>query len=500
MSDKFIKKIMKAINKYNYVVDRYKKFGKTPEIPYRAFVNYADTLMKIGFSEMAEEYLRNASNFAFPCSDALINLGLIRQSANEHKKAIEYFKKAFKKDSKNLRALCLWGYSLSFLDDLEGAYKKYQQAIDIDNKCAEAYAYWGITLIGEQKYKEAREKLELAIEYNPKDVKALFLLASVEIELAFYDDALMKLIFIINVTENNYAAYHNIAYIYFKKKDYEKTVEYAQKTIGIAPFKSEAYLLLGDTYLLMKKYKEAIGIYECAQKNNIRSLFLYISWGSVFQMKRKYNEAIEKYLKGLELCPTQVNDEVYSRLARCYYETKNIEEAKHYAIKTQELNKDNYTSHEVLGDIAFVEQDCDKAIEEYSFCLSNSKSKAITYYKLARCYLLKEDFELANKNYEKSLEYDRDNKNILQEYVHALTIQGKYDEASKKLPTLEKMSEDDLDVLLLSFRVHYNIAKGNVYGYNGMKAIKVADKIRQKYPESFCFEDEYRELTNNSRE
>ena len=271
MSDKFIKKIMKAINKYNYVVDRYKKFGKTPEIPYRAFVNYADTLMKIGFSEMAEEYLRNASNFAFPCSDALINLGLIRQSANEHKKAIEYFKKAFKKDSKNLRALCLWGYSLSFLDDLEGAYKKYQQAIDIDNKCAEAYAYWGITLIGEQKYKEAREKLELAIEYNPKDVKALFLLASVEIELAFYDDALMKLIFIINVTENNYAAYHNIAYIYFKKKDYEKTVEYAQKTIGIAPFKSEAYLLLGDTYLLMKKYKEAIGIYECAEKNNIQS-------------------------------------------------------------------------------------------------------------------------------------------------------------------------------------------------------------------------------------
>lgn len=491
---------MKAINKYNYVVDRYKKFGKTPEIPYRAFVNYADTLIKIGFSEMAEEYLRNASNFAFPCSDALINLGLIRQSANEHKKAIEYFKKAFKKDSKNLRALCLWGYSLSFLDDLEGAYKKYQQAIDIDNKCAEAYAYWGITLIGEQKYKEAREKLELAIEYNPKDVKALFLLASVEIELAFYDDALMKLIFIINVTENNYAAYHNIAYIYFKKKDYEKTVEYAQKTIGIAPFKSEAYLLLGDTYLLMKKYKEAIGIYECAEKNNIQSLFLYISWGSVFQMKRKYNEAIEKYLKGLELCPTQVNDEVYSRLARCYYETKNIEEAKHYAIKTQELNKDNYTSHEVLGDIAFVEQDCDRAIEEYSFCLSNSKSKAITYYKLARCYLLKEDFELANKNYEKSLEYDRDNKNILQEYVNALTIQGKYDEASKKLPALEKISEDDLDVLLLSFRVHYNIAKGNVYGYNGMKAIKVADKIRQKYPESFCFEDEYRELTNNSRE
>ena len=500
MSDKFIKKIMKAINKYNYVVDRYKKFGKTPEIPYRAFVNYADTLMKIGFSEMAEEYLRNASNFAFPCSDALINLGLIRQSANEHKKAIEYFKKAFKKDSKNLRALCLWGYSLSFLDDLEGAYKKYQQAIDIDNKCAEAYAYWGITLIGEQKYKEAREKLELAIEYNPKDVKALFLLASVEIELAFYDDALMKLIFIINVTENNYAAYHNIAYIYFKKKDYEKTIEYAQRTIGMAPFKVEAYLLLGDTYLLMKKYKEAIGIYECAEKNNIQSLFLYISWGSVFQMKRKYNEAIEKYLKGLELCPTQVNDEIYSRLARCYYETKNIEEAKHYAIKTQELNKDNYTSHEVLGDIAFVEQDCDKAIEEYSFCLSNSKSKAITYYKLARCYLLKEDFELANKNYEKSLEYDRDNKNILQEYVHALTIQGKYDEASKKLPALEKMSEDDLDVLLLSFRVHYNIAKGNVYGYNGMKAIKVADKIRQKYPESFCFEDEYRELTNNSRE
>lgn len=449
---------------------------------------------------MAEEYLRSASNFAFPCSDALINLGAIRQASNEHKKAIEYFKKAFKKDSKNLRALCLWGYSLSFLDDYEGAIKKYQQAINLDNKYAEAYVYWGITLISKQKYKEAREKLEQAVEYNPKDIKALFLLASVEIELGLYDEALIKLIFIINVTEYNYAAYHNIAYIYFKKKDYDKTIEYAQKTLGIAPFKVEAYLLLGDTYLLMKKYKEAIGIYECAEKNNIKSLFLYISWGSIFQLKRKYNDAINKYLQGLQLCPTQVNDEIYARLARCYYELKNINEAKHYALKAQELNKDNFTTHEVLGDIHFMEQNCDEAISEYNLCLNNSKSKAITYYKLARCYLIKEAFETANKNYEKSLEYDRNNKNILQEYIQALTIQGKFEEAAKKITTLEKLSNDDLEVLMLSFRVHYNIAKENVYGYNGMKAIAVADRIRQKYPESFCFEEEYKELINNSRE
>lgn len=493
---------MQEVDKFNYAVNDYKKFGKTPEMPYRAFVNYADTLFKVGCIEDAEEMLHNAANFAHTGSDALINLGMIKQAADDHHKAIEYFKKAFKKDPKNTKALCLWGNSLTYLNNTEGAVKKYQQAISLDERSWEAYVYWGLTLMSHHKFTEAKEKLEKAVEYNPKDVRALFMLASVETELGLYDEALLKFTFLIHVTENNYGAYHNIAYIYFKKKMYDKTIEYAQRTIGMAPKKPEAYLLLGDTYLLTKKYDEALGIYECAEKNNIKSLFLYISWGSVFQMRHQYEEAIEKYLKGLELCPDQANDEVYARLGRCYMETGETDEAKIYALKALELEPENFTAQEVIADIYLHTFEFQEALKALNICLKNSKAKAITYYKMALCYDKLFDYEQAKKHYEKSVEYDRENENILFSYIQFLVSQNKIEEADSKMNTLEKISKDkeSLNILQLSFIVNYNIAKGNIYGYNGMKAIAVADKIKEKYPESFRFEDEYRELTSNLRE
>ena len=491
MSDKFLKDIIKKVKKYDNTVKTYTKLGKTPSIPYRAFINYADNLFMLGCTEMAEALLNNAANFASPDSNALINLGMIKQTSDEHEKAIEYFKKAYKKDPLNVKALCLWGNSLTALHDTENAIKKYEKAIEINPKSWEAYLYWGLTLIGEHKYSEAKEKLELSVEYNPKEIRTLFLLASIETELGMYDDALLKYIFIINVTDNNFGAYHNIAYIYFKKKEYEKTIEYAQKSIGIAPFKVESYLLLGDTYLLQKRYKEAAGIYECGEKNNIKSIFMYISWGSIFQMKGKYQEAIDKYLKGIELCPDQANAELYGRLAGCYYEIGDIDNAQMYANKTIELEPKNNMALQVVSDISIQKGDFQKALQTLEICLQKSKTKAVTYHKMAKCYFMLGDIEKSNDCFDKSLEYNRDEKSVLYEYVESLLYQKQYALAEKKLNILEKLSNDELEILSLVFRVHYNLAQ-NVY--NKTKAIKTAQKIKEQYPDKFRYEEQYNEL------
>ncbi len=501
MSGKYIKKILKEVNKFDNIVEKYTKIGKIPAIPYRAFVNLADYLFLTGCIEQSEELLNNAINFVTKSSDAFVNLGFVKQSKNDYAKAIEYYKRAIKKDPKNTKALCLWGNCLSFQNNNEDAIKKYEKAIAIDEKNSEAHLCWGIVLLKQHNYKDAKEKFESAVKYNGKDARALFMLAAVEIELGLYDEALDKLMFIIESTENtNFGAFHNVAYIYFKKKDYEKTVLFALTAISTNPSKIETYLLLGDTYVLMNKINEALNIYKMAEDKGLKSLFLYLSWGSALQKLGKYDKAIEQFNKGIELSQKETNDEIYSRLAKCYYHLNNLEEAKINALKSKEISNDNYLANDVLADIYFQETNYTDAINVLEICLKNAETKSETFLKLARCYNSIGDFDISNKNYEKSIEYDRDNIEKQIEYIKSLNNQKLYETALQKLITLEKKAGDNFEVLCLAFQVNYNIAKGNLYGYNGMKAITVAEKIKEKYPENFSFEEEYKELTSISRE
>ena len=258
--------------------------------------------------------------------------------------------------------------------------------------------------------------------------------------------------------------------------------------------------MLGDTYVLVNKINEALNIYELAENRNLKSLFLYLSWGTALQKNNQYEQAIEKFKQGIEINNNETNDEIYARLAKCNYIIGNKEEAKINAQKAIEISQDNYMANKVLANIYIDEQNYTEAINQLNLCLKNSETKSKTFLSLAQCYKYIQDFEQSNKYYEKSLEYDRENIQTMLEYVESLYQQRNYDKAIKKLITLEKIAGERLEVLCLSFKVNYNIAKGNLYGYNGMKAKTIAEKIKEKYPENYSFEEEYKELTSISRE
>ena len=496
MSDKYIKKILNEVKKLNSAVNQYTKIGKIPAIPYRAFVNLADYLFLTGCIEQSEELLTNAANFVSNSSDALINLGGIKQAAGDYSKAIEYYKKAFKKDSKNTKALCLWGNCLSLQNNMEGAIQKYEKAIEIDSSDGEAYLCLGIMFLKKKQYKEAKEKFDEAIKYKAKDGRPLFLSASVEIELGMFDDALEKLKFIIENTDNNFGAYHNIAYIYFKKKQYQECIQYAQKAIEMMPLKIETYLLLGDTYMLVNNEKKALEVYKTAENNNLKSLFLYLSWGAALQKMQKYDLAIEKFKQGIELNLEEVNEELYARLAKCYYEVKNYDESRFYAKKSIEISDKNYLANEVLADILLEERNFDEAYPHLEKCLKNAETKSTTYLKLARYYIEKNNFSEVCRSFENSIEYDRNNVDTYLEYISYLNRRKEYETALKKLITLEKLAGDRFEVMSLAFEVNYNIAKDDITRYNRVKALSVAEKMKENYPDKFSFEREYNELKN----
>jgi len=494
-SKNLIKKILKDVNKLNSLVNEYTTIGKTPALPWRAFVNLADSLFLTGYFKESEELLNNAILFASNSSDALVNLGAIKQSAGNIGEAIKFYIDAVKKDSKNIKALCLWGNCLSIEGKNNQAVAKYKQALKVEPKAADIYLSWGILLLRQGKYTEAKEKLEFSVQYNLKDARSLYMLSVVEIEVGEYDEALEKLMFIIESTENNFEAYHNIAYIYFKKKDYDKAIAYAQQSLGIFQQKIETYLLLGDTFAILNKEEESLSFYEKAEQNDLKTFFLYLSWGTTLQKFGRYEESIEKLNIATELLTKQVSDELYARIAKSYYEIGDIDSAKVNISKALEIREENLIANETLADIYIKDNDYTSAIKVLNNCVKITENKAQNLAKIARCYSEISELKKSNEYYEKSLEYG-ESIDLRIEYIKSLYNQQEYDKALRKLRTIEAQAGDDFGFLSLVFLVNYNIAKENLYIYNVEKAISVAEKIKEKYPEDFSFASEYIELTN----
>ena len=62
---------------------------------------------------------------------------------------------------------------------------------------------------------------------------------------------------------------------------------------------------------------------------------------------------------------------------------------------------------------------------------------------------------------------------------------------------LEKAAGDRFDILSLVFEINYNIAIQDITKYNRVKAISTAEKLKEKYPDKFKYENEYNKLMGN---
>jgi len=500
LSDKYIvkskdliRKIAEKITKANKIVDDYNKIGKTPAMPCNAFINMANSMYLMGCFREAEDLLQNAAEFPSKSSNALINLGVIKQTTGDYKQAIKFYLSAYKKDKRNTKALGLWGNCLAMLGKPKEAVTKYEHAVKINPEDSEVYLSWGALLIKQKDYPAAKEKLELAVKYNNKDARPLYMLSIVEIETGNLDSALDKLLWIANSTENNFEAFHNIAYIYFKKKDYDSAITYAKKSLAIFQYKVETYLLLGDIYALKNKEKESLQFYEMAEMNNLKTFFLYMSWAVSLQKFNHYEEAIQKLHDANECLSVKKVDEVYARLALSYYRIQSKELAVKNKDKALELNKNNYMANSIAAEIEIDNSNYKEALKFLKICENDFENKGHNYMLTAICYENLDDNKKSKDFYEKAVEYSPNDEEIIMNFGKFLNNNSNYELTKKKLKTICEKTKNTT-ILNLYFEALYNLAKQNNYKYNVEKAIEVAEKSESINGESFPYKSEKEEL------
>lgn len=269
--------------------------------------------------------------------------------------------------------------------------KNYKEALELlkgknsfENKVAyQKVAFFrGIELYNETKYSEALDLFNSSLK-EPRDpifvAKGTFWKAETEYNLTNYNDALIGfkqfdgMAEATSLPENDNLDY-NLAYTYFKLKDYNNASNYFQKFIdknaSDRPRRNDAYLRLADGYFVSSKYQNAINAYDKAiQINEIETDYAAfqkaMSNGYLGKSSTKISELntfIDSYSK------SALRDDAMYELANSYVKSGDTDKAMQmYDRLNSEYRRSAFTSKALLrqGLVYYNGSDNERALTKF---------------------------------------------------------------------------------------------------------------------------------------
>ncbi|MDC0009593.1 tetratricopeptide repeat protein, partial [Winogradskyella sp.] len=269
--------------------------------------------------------------------------------------------------------------------------KNYKEAlillkgkISFENKVAyQKVAFLrGVELYNDTQYNDALDLFNNSLK-EPRDpvfvAKATFWKAETEYNLSNYNDALIGfkqfngLAEAASLPENDNLNY-NLAYTYFKLKDYTNASSYFQKFIDINASdrlrRNDAYLRLADGYFVSSNYQSAIMAYNKAiQLNEIETDYAafqkamsqgYLGKGA--DKRKELNAFIDDYSK------SALRDDAMYELANSYVKSNDIDKAMQmYDRLNSEYKRSAFTSKALLrqGLVYYNSTDNERALTKF---------------------------------------------------------------------------------------------------------------------------------------
>ncbi len=354
-----------AIAQFNKIV------GGNDSVAQNAYYHLGESYLKTGKKLQALNAFKNASEMSFNeqiQEDAALNYAKVSYEIGNSYQAVPDVLNAFiQKYPKSPAKLEIE----NLLIDSYITSKNYQGALDLleKNKSSNKAAYQkvafyrGLELYTDGNYSEALKLFTKSIN-EPRDAKflarATFWKAETEYVLDNFSTALITFKQFMNSAEAKNTpefknSNYNIAYTYFKLKEYDQAGDYFQKQIDASPKDNvrlnDSYLRLGDSRFVSAKYWPAMDAYNKAieLKSIDADYAAYqkaISYGFVARNDRK----IEDLNKFLEQFPkSNYRDDVMFELGNTYIaENKTDLGLKTYDKLVAEFKNGNYSSKAIL--------------------------------------------------------------------------------------------------------------------------------------------------------
>lgn len=185
------------------------------------------------------------------------------------------------------------------------AIRLYDKSIESEPLLRIAYYQRGLAHYALQQFKEAEQDFTDALEqkywFKTPDSRILATRAAMKYDLNDIDGAIVDLLKAREKNNNSYEISFKLGECWAKKGDLKEAKKYFRFATGDDPSNPEAFYQLAGVYVALKKYKNAIEVYEKAISLEPRSGNAYLNRGMCHARERDMDKACQDWKKAAEL-------------------------------------------------------------------------------------------------------------------------------------------------------------------------------------------------------
>ena len=203
-------------------------------------------------------------------------------------------------------------------------------------------------------------------------------------------------------------------------EQYDDALDCYNKALELDPNNLSALISKGNTYELMENFEEASKVYDVVMDTEVSDIYDLMSKGYVLENHQRFGDALKTYNKALKSDKNNAN--ILFLKGSCLIKLQRHEEA----VETLEECIERYTDnpyetifelenayHNKGVSLHALEED-DEALEAFSLALGINPNYHYTYYEIGIIQEDREKYESALKNYEKFLEFDNTDSEVVE--------------------------------------------------------------------------------------
>ena len=250
-------------------------------------------------------------------------------------------------------------------------------------------------------------------------------------------------------TKNNVAIdFYNLGNKYLEIKDYKNAINSYKKSLEFNPKSEETIFNLILCYQYNKEYEKVEELilknFKKVNKEYTKKMLLLL--GNNFYLKNNYEKAIKTYSEYIEVYPEDVN--CYFNLALTYLKLSNNKKALETFLEAYRKDNKHIPTIYNLGNFYYNDKDYKNSFYYFSLLEELDKDNPDVYYRLADLEYLMEEYEHSKIHLLKAIELDTEN---IDYYILLAKVYAKgYKNRKKTLEYLEKAfinGFDDIEYL-----------------------------------------------------
>jgi len=323
---------------------------------------------------------------------------------------------------------------------------QFRRAVQLNSQSAEAYYQLGINELRLQNLREAYRAFTRATELDPKQSSALIELAALKQVARKTDDSRALLQQALEIDSGNIRARVLLGTASLEDGKYLQALEEFKEAQRLAPTDARILSQVGDCYVLLKRYSDAIASYQSAIEANQTLLPAYINLAQVYRILGNSDLQVNTLKKAIQRNPKEVAP--YMAVAELYVRSGSGDKVAPLFNDLRSATDNSAMSSIAIADFYRAIGDTQNAKSELQQLLTKDAKNDVARIKLIEVHINRQEWDEAEKLNDEFLRLHPKNPQVRLFHSRLLFVRGNKTEA---ISALEQLVHDVPDMALAYF-------------------------------------------------